>query len=561
MIEWGGDKIGWPWRGLLRSSTGKITSPAGVEVNWPGRDGMPTLGMCSLIKIDGTQDPETTPEEAAAGMTWSSYALLSGGERFIYGRMALGFGAGVIYVAPDGTPWLVRTNARGNFATRHFYADIEVRRFGYFDAPRVAGSVFSKSLSAQFASFADVSGSSGSFAFLSVSKNGERVLLGVRRHGGQATIVVEGGASRVNLPNAMAAVAEIRFSGSPGDGTFNAAMSVLWDEADVADLRGLVTGADYTWDAERRLGVHRKYMWDAPPMKLDSGDYPSSPGSYLSDSGVRFLFDGSRYASSAEYWVAPTEEMGDPGFLEDGVVHSVGAPASKQEVSLRVLYGARFRSDGVAEPIFRDYKVIRTLSYTVDSTPIVLSVVSGPPSNVPFSAHIYEREENKLSSPSGNSVCYNEVTNDVTGLVQPTYGTWFRLDVDVAVRLFDSSEYEDGASFNVMADFSHEWEWASLLTDIHVSLINAIPPTHLPSTDFGDAFAATLPRPKFRSGAIPKPAFDGIDGSLLVGDVVGRQQIVPPLKRRLFPGDVLYASDHPLTGEVAQDTDGYCVWV
>lgn len=111
-----GGKAGHPWHGSWASTTGKITTPGGGEINCPGQPPKVRLGGsssridtahagdCFKAAIPGQPAVTTTPEEALAGKTWLNYALISGARHRLFG-IELGFNRW-IYVAPDKTRWI-----------------------------------------------------------------------------------------------------------------------------------------------------------------------------------------------------------------------------------------------------------------------------------------------------------------------------------------------------------------------------------------------------------------------------------------------------------------------
>lgn len=115
-----GQKVGHPWHGQWRSSTGKITTPAGGDIDCPGNppearaQSLPRYvdtahsGDCYKIVVPYMPAIDTTTEEALNGQTWLNYGLISGANHRLYGIELNG--DEWIYVAPDRTRW------RANFS-------------------------------------------------------------------------------------------------------------------------------------------------------------------------------------------------------------------------------------------------------------------------------------------------------------------------------------------------------------------------------------------------------------------------------------------------------------
>lgn len=142
MIEFGAKKFGHPWHGIWRAETGKVTSPTGVQFTPPGNPPyVPDylslldngLGAATLLQKPGLPVPTTAPAEAAKGMSWTNYAILSGLIRRLYGRS---LGADWIYFAPDGSRWLVSpgTSVSGSGASLTVSVSLSFKRFGEIGA-------------------------------------------------------------------------------------------------------------------------------------------------------------------------------------------------------------------------------------------------------------------------------------------------------------------------------------------------------------------------------------------------------------------------------------------
>lgn len=234
MIEFGGVKCGWPWGGLYRRSTDKITTPAGGDIDRPTGSVWPFNGDCYLIQLPGLPNPITTPAEAAAGQTWRNYGLISGGT--IYGH-DLG-GNVYLYIDPQGDAWSILLPFSGSRMGGQFSVEVWARRFGRVmpastpgEAPslRWSGSV---GFSINSAAPADVNTDAG-FHVLDVAKNGRRVLFGGWRY--------YSGAGMDSLsPRRYYAIAELVIDGTPGV-DLDCSITLLADESsEVWDVAGTV---------------------------------------------------------------------------------------------------------------------------------------------------------------------------------------------------------------------------------------------------------------------------------------------------------------------------------
>ncbi|MFT3758967.1 hypothetical protein [Thauera sp.] len=123
--------------GVYRASTGKITTPAGVQIATPGV--APLGGDAHLIRPPGarpdTRKPDEIAADAAAGRTWLDYGIISGINNRLYGK-ALGGGGmpGWIYCAPDGSRWRVRAQMQSAGLSLFFYP------FGAFSRSSLPGA-------------------------------------------------------------------------------------------------------------------------------------------------------------------------------------------------------------------------------------------------------------------------------------------------------------------------------------------------------------------------------------------------------------------------------------
>ncbi len=325
MIELCGDKIGHPWHGLYRASTGKIETPAGGDIDLPGS--APDSGNCWLVQIPDLPEPETTPEEAAAGRTWTNYALIS--DQKIYGRGI----SGPLYIDTAGRAWALTIFRSGSRATKLLTVNISAKRFGEIGAG-TAPTTALPSMSVAFETHADYPAESfelsGGF-LLDVAKNGAKLLFGVTRRRG------------------IAAVAEVTLTGSPADGNFSGSIALLADESTIDE-----------WDAHAEessgrywIGLWREFDWSAPPSPHPSGNLPASPSFYSDINGVRTAFNGSAYATHLTYtWEMQVggSQPASVGTFDDGYMSSVFTfrPIDIIRPGVKWLAGARYGADWVA---------------------------------------------------------------------------------------------------------------------------------------------------------------------------------------------------------------------
>lgn len=171
-----GRNCGNPWHGLwspaglvLPNSDIMALSPApaggGISefpavmddrgVLYPGEH-----GDCILVRVPGLPSPETSTAEAAAGMVWRNYALLSGARRLLHGvELKLNRW---IYIDPAGKPWLAELRFPAASGQPRV---IRFREFGVFRAAvtatyhdYVAGGVMTNSDGAWYAEGLQVNG-------------------------------------------------------------------------------------------------------------------------------------------------------------------------------------------------------------------------------------------------------------------------------------------------------------------------------------------------------------------------------------------------------------------
>ena len=103
------ETFGFPWHGLYRKATSDVLLPNGttkaLSAVGLSTGTRPQDGDCYRVKHPDAPGAVTSAEETAQGMSWLDYALFSGSGRR-YGGDELG-AKRWIYVAPDGSVWLV----------------------------------------------------------------------------------------------------------------------------------------------------------------------------------------------------------------------------------------------------------------------------------------------------------------------------------------------------------------------------------------------------------------------------------------------------------------------
>ncbi len=286
---------GYPWHGLWRKSTGKITSPTGQVVDAPFDQYLINSGACWMVKIDGLPEPVTSAGEQEKGMTWLNYALLCGDDRALYGR-ALGAN-GSIYLDSHGMPWLMRCNVAGSRTIGLIEATVSLKRFGIV-GPEAQQNNYAKVFAAFTVSDAYPYPNSGGGwgVHLDMSYDGRQHLIGVRRIG-------------TPVPNdwlGYACIALLTVSGSPDDGDVDISINVLADESDE--------------------------NWDSTPVYSGAGTAYPYCNLETGDTGV---------AHGVDYTDIPAGMYG---------MTIAGLPGGLEKtVSRHMIGGARFSAAGVAE--------------------------------------------------------------------------------------------------------------------------------------------------------------------------------------------------------------------
>lgn len=119
------ERFGDPWHGLFRG--GVLELPNGTTramVAAPGR------GDSYKIAIPGQPAVTTSTADAAAGMTWLNYGVMTGENRALYG---VDLGAlRWIYIDADNTPWLADINVYSGNLT------VTLKNFGEIGGPPVS---------------------------------------------------------------------------------------------------------------------------------------------------------------------------------------------------------------------------------------------------------------------------------------------------------------------------------------------------------------------------------------------------------------------------------------
>jgi hypothetical protein len=131
-------RFGHPWHGLARN--GVLTLPNGQQM--PYRQ--PAGGAARVFRVPGVAgvegpagDDAPTPEDAAAGLQWLPYAMISGdlsGQLYTERLPADSW----LYADPQGRSWLVTVSFAGSAQTvaavEGQAATVTLRRFGLLDA-------------------------------------------------------------------------------------------------------------------------------------------------------------------------------------------------------------------------------------------------------------------------------------------------------------------------------------------------------------------------------------------------------------------------------------------
>jgi len=291
MIEFSGAPRGYPWHGLWRqtsgASAGVITTASGVEIALPDMQPL-SDGDCFSVVVPGMPAVTATPEEVAAGKTWLNYALVSGKDALLYGR-EVGRDRH-IYIDGNGRAWRVSVMLSGTRDDQVISAYITVERFGVVGGnvlapipPVEVGVTYSTTPAYTHGWLpSDIP------VRLDINDKGDKLLVGAPRTVGYA------------------AVAEIALSGSPIDGDFGAAMTLLWDETHVDVWSGgAVGGILYIWSPLEE--VDGEWVRVGPYTSSEYPDLDGASGSSVgliswvtSMSSSRRHIAGARYSAAGE---------------------------------------------------------------------------------------------------------------------------------------------------------------------------------------------------------------------------------------------------------------------
>lgn len=518
MMDFGGDKIGHPWHGLYRAATEKIETPAGGDIDLPGDP--PDGGNCWLVQIPGLPEPETTPAEAATGRTWTNYALIS--DQKIYGRGI----SGPLYIDSAGRAWALTIFRSGSRATKLLTVNISAKRFGEI-GPGTAPTTTLPAMSVAFETHADypsVSGESSSGFLLDVAKNGTKLLFGVTRLRGYA------------------AVAEVTLTGSPADGNFAGTIALLADESTIDEWP---TVSYWTTNSPLVSATHRAYDWSAPPMNVDTtGLPPASPGTYTSDTGTTFSFNGYQYATHIFYRVdllseAPVIFFADA--LDDGYMSSFVMWPTEGIWLARLLAGARYNSDWSAEIAVSETEN----SFVYDASYPGVTWPTRLPIGASFNANAgrFETIDQSLVVRVSFGADSSEINQSI--LTETTH-------IGAGNNQVTSTLTRAGAVVkSVTTTKGLPWYLGNYALVYGLSLA--------PAESVGGA--ARLTNSIYFTGV--KPLELGPETGLAAGEVrFGGSNISGELHGRLgrTPRAFVYASEHPVTGQIGQGSNVVC-WV
>lgn len=235
MIEIAKGKGGFPWHGLYRAATGKITPPVGPQIDAPWAPYFINTGHCYMVKIPGLPVPTTSPEEESKGMSWVNYALLCGESQALYG-VNLGSDAS-IYLDSHNKPWLMRVVVGGSRASATIGATVSLRRFGKIGP--VEAPINYSMVTATFATSPNNTHPGGSWAEqLDISRDGRQQLIGISRYAD-------------DIPGnwlGYACIAQLSVTGSPDDGDVAISIQVIADEtAENWDMTTVWEGGGGVW--------------------------------------------------------------------------------------------------------------------------------------------------------------------------------------------------------------------------------------------------------------------------------------------------------------------------
>lgn len=319
MIEIAKGKGGFPWHGLYRAATGKITTPTGLQIDAPWSSYFINTGHCYMVQIPGLPVPTTTPEDQAKGMSWVNYALLSGAARTLYG-VELGSDAS-IYIDSHNNPWLMRVSLGGSRASAAIGAAVSLRRFGKIGP--VEAPINYSMVTAAFSTSASYPYSGWSWAeHFDISRDGRQHLIGIAR---------DGSAVPGNWLG-YACIAKLSVEGSPDDGDVAIIIEIIADET--AENWGGIpvwsgAGGVYPYfdTVTNATGVsYGSPDYSGTKFYFDTGGLPGSGGldfSRLMIGGARFNSNGSPEvvmfrAAYKRQLILDSETIGDRSYTQVG---------------------------------------------------------------------------------------------------------------------------------------------------------------------------------------------------------------------------------------------------
>lgn len=340
MIEFGGQKTGHPWHGLYRQSTGKITTPAGGDIDLPGAE--PDGGDVLPLVVPGMPTVSTTPTEAAAGQTWMNTARICGRNRVLYG-LALGEDSH-IYIDAAKKAWLVRVVVSASRSLKVFEANVWIKPFGRIGTELEDWTVI-EPVVCSFETHPDYPFASDTVTpnILDINSAGSKVLVGAVR----TTI-------------GMSAVAELSLSGSPATGDFLVSIATIYDEASVESWP--VAGEPVlSW--RRWVCWWSEFVPCPPPDPLPEDPVP---GGYYYD--FAYYYDGSswydRRAQRVDILSAmPANYQGDE--VAGTYLHTRTVSLYQRTWTQRALAGARYGVAGAeAVTIERSHSITQSATLT-----------------------------------------------------------------------------------------------------------------------------------------------------------------------------------------------------
>lgn len=321
-------KFGYPWHGLYRAATHKVTPPVGAPFDMRGDS--PSLGDVYMFKIDGIPDQSTTSAESAAGMSWLNYLMFSGSDRVLYGRQ---INADSIFIDSDGVPWCASVSVSGNRSSKIMYAGVWVSRLSINGATRYYIGEVSVAFSTNSSYPKDSATNQGVCEKLDVSDDGRKILIGVNRSDG---MYANG--------YGYAAIAELTITGNPGsdpEANMSMSISVLADEATEEWLV-----QDNTYNAGKKVTLTWTPIWltTKPPLNSGVTSYPSGTGiEWMGDDQYYYHEGPDNWARQAtnHFQIVDTT----PGDEHEGGVRLHGIESFKLHTNY--LGGARYKNGAV----------------------------------------------------------------------------------------------------------------------------------------------------------------------------------------------------------------------